>query len=137
MNMQTSQITRKKDKLIYPELSYKICGLCFKVHNDVGRYKSEKSYTDALEKIFTENNIKFDREIALSPSFEGENNRRNIPDFIIEDKIILDVKAKRMVTKEDYYQMRRYLEASSKKLGLIVNFRGYHLHPKRILNPLV
>jgi len=123
-----------KNKILYPDLSYKIYGLCFKVHNDKGRFRSEKSYADALESVLKENNINYKREFALPSSFKGEQSRRNIPDFIIEDKVILDIKAKRIITKEDYYQMRRYLEAGRKKLGIIVNFRQKYLSPKRVAN---
>jgi GxxExxY protein len=52
----------------------------------------------------------------------------------IENKIIVDFKAKRLITKEDYYQMRRYLSTYNKKLGMIVNFRCRSIAPKRILN---
>ncbi|MBI4691998.1 MAG: GxxExxY protein [Candidatus Terrybacteria bacterium] len=128
------QITNKTNKILYPDLSYQICGLCFNVHNELGSFRSEKSYADALEKILQQNSIKYIRENSLKPSFENEGGRRNIPDFIIEDKIILDVKAKRIITKEDYYQMKRYLISSNKRLGLIVNFRQKYLNPKRILN---
>lgn len=125
---------QRVEKIIYPELSYKICGLCFSVHNKLGQFRSEKSYADALEEILKKNKIDYKRETALPVSFTGESERRNIPDFTIDDKIILDLKAKRIVTKEDYYQMKRYLVASNKKLGLIVNFRQKYLSPKRILN---
>ena len=64
----------------------------------------------------------------------GERNRRKIPDFIIEDKIIIDLKAKTFITKEDYFQMKRYLVSYGKKLGLIINFRQRYLYPKRILS---
>lgn len=123
-------------KLIFPELSYIICGLCYKIHNKLGRYKNEKQYADAFENILKENKICFSREIALDKSFDGEKDRRNIPDFIVQDKIIIDLKAKRIITKEDYYQMKRYLDASNKQLGLIVNFRQNYLSPKRVLNPI-
>lgn len=78
-------------------------------------------------------NIAHQRECALSPSFEGETARRNIPDFFIADEIVLDLKAKRLVSREDYFQMKRYLVSSGKSLGLIVNFRSKYLTPKRIL----
>ncbi len=132
--MRMQQIENKKGKVLHPDLSYKICGLCFKVHNELGRFRSEKSYADALEELLKKNNINYKREQSLSSSFKGEQKRRNIPDFIIENKIILDLKAKRIILKEDYFQMKRYLVASNKKLGLIVNFRQKYISPKRILN---
>ena len=125
---------QQMEKVIFPELSYKICGLCFEVHNRLGQFRSEKSYADALEEALKTSGITYQREHALDASFAGENDRRNIPDFVIEDKIVMDLKAKRIVTKEDYFQMKRYLTASGKKLGLIVNFRQKYLSPKRILN---
>jgi len=52
----------------------------------------------------------------------------------IEDKVLVDLKTKPFIEKEDYYQMKRYLVASGKKLDLIINFRQKYLAPKRILN---
>jgi GxxExxY protein len=123
-----------KDKVLYPELSYKIYGLCFEAHNKLGRYLNEKQYGDYLEHLFVENNIAFVKEMPLPASFPNEKEKRNIPDFIIENCIILDLKAKFIVTKQDYYQMQRYLNSYNKKLGLIVNFRKHYLIPKRVLN---
>lgn len=128
------RMSRIKKNIIYPELSYRICGFCFFIHNRLGRYRNEKQYCDALENIFKENKIKYLREKALPLSFRGESTNRNILDFIIEDKIILEIKAKPFLTKEDYFQLRRYLVSSNKKLGLIVNFRQKYLYPKRVLN---
>jgi GxxExxY protein len=123
-----------RKNILYPELSYKICGLCFKIHNELGRFYNELQYADALENLFKKEKIEYRREIPLPPSFEGEKERRNIPDFIIQGAVILDLKAKRIITKNDYYQMKRYLIAFDKELGLIVNFREYYLSPKRVLN---
>ena len=58
----------------------------------------------------------------------------NIVDFLIDNKILVDFKAKIFLNKEDYYQMQRYLESSNLKLGLLVNFRNNYLKPKRIIN---
>jgi len=121
-------------KVLYPELSYLIYGLCYKIHNELGRYRNEKQYADDFENLLKNNKTNYSREIKLPISFEGEKNNRNIPDFVVEDKIVVDFKAKRIITKEDYYQMKRYLVSSNKALGLIVNFREYYLKPKRILN---
>jgi len=125
---------RINKNILYPELSYKVCGLCFYIHNKLGRYLNEKQYGDAFEKLLKESKIKYAREKSLPPSFSGEKERRNIPDFLINDKIIVDLKAKDFIEKEDYFQMRRYLVSCNKELGLIINFRQKYLYPKRILN---
>lgn len=124
----------KPEKVLYPELSYEICGLLYAVHNELGTERSEKSYADAFEQKLIQKNITYTREKGLPVSFDGERERRNVPDFTIKGIIILDCKAKRMLTKEDYFQMRRYLAASCMKLGLVVNFRQKYLYPKRVLH---
>ncbi len=78
--------------------------------------------------------ISFCREIKLKGGcFESEINF-GLPDFILEKKIVVDLKAKKFVTKEDYNQMLRYLKGGGYRLGLIVNFRNTYLKPKRIAN---
>ena len=124
---------RMNKNLLYPELSYKVCGLFFCTHNELGRYRNEKQYSDYFENLLKEEKIGYLREKAIPASFLGEKERRNIPDFFIENKIIIDFKAKSFTTKEDYFQMQRYLESYGRELGLIVNFRQKYLRPKRIL----
>lgn len=122
--------------LIYPELSYKIGGILFSAHNQLGQFCNEKQYCDFIEKYFKEAGLKYEREKVLPPSFENESEGRNKVDFLVEDKIILEAKAKRLITNEDYYQVKRYLVALNKKLGILVNFRKKYITPKRILNSL-
>lgn len=125
---------QNKTQLIYPELCYQIYGVCFNIHNELGRFRNERQYADAFESKLKDAKIAYVREAALAPSFKGEADRRNIPDFVVEDKLIVDLKAKCLVTKEDYFQMLRYLQSANKKLGLIVNFRQKYLSPKRVAN---
>ena len=115
-----------KSGLIYPDLSYKITGICFAVHNEIGRYAREKRYGDAIEEKLKTNGILYKRELSIGKT-------GNIIDFLIEDKIILELKAKRIITKEDYFQTQRYLSELSIKLGLLVNFRNQYIKPKRII----
>ena len=126
----------KKDKLLFPELSYRICGLLFEVQNSLGRYYNEQQYGDLLASLLKKSNLRYEREKNIPISFEGEKEGRNKIDFCVEDSIILELKAKRMLFKEDYYQLKRYLVAFKMELGLLVNFRDKYLRPKRILNPL-
>lgn len=121
-------------KVILPELSYEINGILYQAHNALGRFCNEKQYGDFIENLLRKNNIKYEREKILSESFDGERKGRNKVDFIVEDKIILELKAKRVLLREDYYQTKRYLEALNLKLAMLVNFRDKYLKPKRILN---
>lgn len=119
--------------LLFPDLSYKITGFCFKAHNDLGRFCREIQYADLLEKYFKDNNVAHKREYEIKDINE-DSPEGNKVDFLIENKIIVDLKAKKFVTKEDYNQMQRYLQSSGLELGLIVNFRNTFIKPKRILN---
>jgi GxxExxY protein len=124
----------KLQKIIYPELSYKIYGLLFKTHNQVGRYGTERQYGDVMETFLKENQIKYEREKILPPLFEGEREGRHKVDFIIENKIILEFKVKPLLTKQDYFQIKRYLEVANLKVGILVNFHQKILKPQRIIN---
>ncbi|KKU50050.1 MAG: hypothetical protein A3F53_02610 [Candidatus Zambryskibacteria bacterium RIFCSPHIGHO2_12_FULL_48_10] len=119
-------------EIIHKEISYRIGGLLFKVHNELGRYCREKQYGDALEKLLKSEGIPFKREEIASVEMI-ENKNTNKVDFIVDDKVILELKAKPFVLKEDYYQTQKYLQASGHKLGLIVNFRNKYLKPIRII----
>jgi len=124
-----------KDKIFYPDLSYKINGILYKVHNRLGRYCNEKQYGDMIEELLKKEGIKFEREKILPKMFEGEKEGRNKIDFLIEEKIVLEIKAKTIIEKSDYYQIMRYLKILNKKLGLLVNFRNRYLRVKRVINP--
>jgi|SRR3990167_1327490 len=119
-------------KLIHPELSYKLTGLFFEVHNNVGRFGREKQYCDFLESILRRESIKYEREKNI-PIVNISNEHTNRADFIIDEKILIEMKAKPMILKEDYVQIQRYLQASGYKLGLLVNFRNRYLKPIRII----
>jgi len=123
-----------KEKIVYPELSYKIGGILFDVQNNLGRFCNERQYGDAIEKLLKDNNLIYEREKELPKLFDGEQDRRNIADFLVENKILLELKAKRIIGREEYYQVRRYLNSLNLKLGLLVNFRDKYLKPRRILN---
>lgn len=121
-------------KLIYPELSYKICGYLFYVHNNLGRFRKEKEYADAVEIVFEENGLKFERESMIKNNFLNKKLNFYKLDFLIDNRLILEIKSKPAIEKSDYYQLKKYLESKKLKLGLLVNFRDKYLKPHRVLN---
>ena len=120
-------------KIIYKKLSYLINGLCFQVHNELGRFCKEKQYCDKLEEMLKNSDIIFKREYDLK-KLNNEFPGGNRVDFIVENKVVLEIKAKSIISKDDYYQVLRYLKASNVRLGMIINFRNKYLKPKRIIN---
>ncbi len=121
-----TNVTNRRAELVYPELSYALNGILFKVHNTLGRFCRERQYADAIETEFAKAGLPYQREVTVI----GGNRF----DFVVDGKIILELKAKPFITKEDYYQTLRYLQSKSLKLALLVNFRNRHLRVKRILN---
>ena len=76
--------------------------------------------------MLKEKQIKFQRELQI-----GESG--NIVDFLIDNKVILELKGKPALTRQDYDQIQRYLQSTKIKLGLLVNFRNKYLSPKRVI----
>ncbi len=120
--------------LVHKELSYDINGILFDVHNEVGRYASEGQICDRIEQKSIEKGINYKREFVL-PTFDGkEKVGRHRADFLVENKIVLEIKYKRYMNKDDYEQVKRYLKVLNLALGVLVNFREDRIKPKRILN---
>lgn len=115
-----------KNKLIYPKLSYLLTGVCFEVHNKLGRYAREKQYGDCFEEKLSQLKISFIRESSIM-------NSGNRVDFLVDNKVVVEFKTKPVITKDDYYQVQRYLQSSGVKLALLVNFRSKFLKPARVI----
>jgi GxxExxY protein len=120
-------------EVVYPNISYKIAGYCFNVHNELGRFCREKQYADKLEQLLKVSDLEYEREFEIR-KFNLNSPPGNRVDFLVDKRVIIDLKAKRIITKDDYYQMLRYLRGAEIKLGFIVNFRESYLKPKRVLN---
>lgn len=120
--------------IIYKEESFKIIGLCMEVHNNLGKGFLEIVYKDALEYEFNKNNIPYEREK------EYEVNYKDIilphkfySDFVVFDKIILEVKGTAGTANEHIAQTLNYLKVSGCKLGILVNFGELSLEYKRVV----
>ena len=125
----------KKTKLVLPKESYELMGILFEVHNRLGPICKEKNYQDAIELIFKERGIPYEREKEVEIPFGNSTLKGFYVDFVVDNKIILEVKAKRFIKNEDIRQSSRYLKATGLPLVIIVNFKRAKLEYKRVINP--
>ncbi len=122
------------NKLFYKEESYAIIGACMEVHKELGKGFSEIIYGDALEIEFTKRKINYSREKRFNITYkEVLLPHYYIADFVINNKIILEIKALSELTSSHIKQTLNYLATSKLKLGLLVNFGEDSLSYKRII----
>ncbi|MDP3956577.1 MAG: GxxExxY protein [bacterium] len=122
------------EKLLYPELSYLLMGILFEVHNKLGTKYQEKHYQRAIEIKLKELSIPYKKEAQVNIKFDGEELGEFFLDFIIDNKIVLEIKKVWKITQDDIKQVLRYLKATQAKLGIIANFRHNRLEFRRVLN---
>jgi len=121
-------------ELIYPNESFQIIGTCMEVHKELGHGFLEIVYKDALELLFLQKNIFYEREKEYQVLFKNIVLPHKFhADFVVFDKIILEVKAVKSFTDEHIAQTINYLKVSGNKLGLLVNFGRGRLESKRII----
>ena len=120
--------------LIDEELTYKIIGCCIEVHKSLGKGFNEIVYKDALQYEFNKNKISFEREKEFQIGYkEITLPLKYFADFIVFDKIILEIKAIETITNSHIKQTLNYLAASKLKVGLIINFGEDSLKYKRVI----
>jgi GxxExxY protein len=125
------------EKLVLKDLSYKLMHILFDVHNKLGASFKEEQYKNAIADYLNKLGLKFEREKEISADFKGLIIKGLRVDFIIENKIILEVKSKPLLTKEDLRQVLRYLKSLNLPLAILVNFKKKKLEYKRIINPAI
>lgn len=108
----------------FEKLSYKVIGLAIKVHKELGPGLLESTYERCLCYELEKNNIKYDSQVKLPILYDGklkiEEGYRI--DILIEDKIILELKAIESLKRIHEAQLLTYLKLSNKKLGFLINF---------------
>ena len=124
----------RRDDLVYPELSYKLIGILFEVHKNLGSQYQEKYYQRAIAIALKEQGIPFAEQVLVNLNFKGASIGRYFVDFLIADKIVLEIKTVSRLTLGDYKQVDGYLKALDKELAILVNFRTHNLTFRRVLN---
>ena len=121
-------------QIIYKNESYFVIGLCMDIHNELGKGFSEAVYSDALEIELKSNGVPFQKEVKFDIIYKGEKLKHHYyADYLIDGKIILELKAVERINNGHIKQTLNYLAASKMKLGLIVNFGEASLAYKRVI----
>lgn len=120
--------------ITYKEESYAIVGCMFDVYNQLGSGFSEIVYKDAIEYEFKLKEIPFEREKQYSVKYKDIIlPHKFYADFVVMDKIILEIKSIEMLNDKHLAQCINYLKVSGCKLALLVNFHKDFLDHQRIV----
>jgi GxxExxY protein len=112
--------------LLYQDETYRILGACFEVYNEMGCGFLEAVYHECLELEFALQGLIFKPQMDLALSYKGRPlKQKYIPDFILFDKIVVELKAVKDLAAEHRAQVHNYLKATNFRLGLLINF-GHH-----------
>ena len=116
----------------YEELTYRIIGAAMAVHRRLGPGHREAIYQRALEDELSEAGISFEPEMRL-PVYDGERLLGYyIPDFIVDDKVIVEIKAFATLHQKYLGQVITYLNHTGLPIGLLINFGERSLRPRRV-----
>src|SRR3989344_2176214 len=128
--------TRKtyKAELIYPDLSYKVIGILFDVFMGLGYGFKEGHYQKAIEIALKQLKIDYKKDLPVRVDYKGNFVTTLYLDFLIDNKLVLEVKQGNRFNKSDIEQVYKYLRATSLKLGLLARFTKSGVKFMRILN---
>jgi len=115
-------------------LTAKIIEACFNVHNKLGPGFIERIYVNALKIALKELNLQYIEEKGFTVKYENQNVGKFRVDFLIEDKVIVEIKAiEGKKPKIFESQVISYLKASGLKVGLLVNFGNRKCEVRRLM----
>lgn len=120
-------------KLIYEDQTFKIRKAAFTVYNTLGFGHKENVYQKALTREFSELEIQFAEEPTLHVKYKNSVVGNYKPDFVVEDKIIIEIKAVEFLPKIFETQLLYYLKSTNYQLGLLMNFGSPKLYIKRLI----
>ena len=116
---------------LYEQESYKIRGACFNVYNILGGGIKEKIIERALVKELKDRGVALKTQARIDITYNDEKVGVYVPDLIVDDKVIVELKSKPFLTKEDEKQFWGYLKGSEYKLGFLIGFTPKKLVMKR------
>jgi GxxExxY protein len=115
------------------ELTGKIIGCAQRVHRFLGNGFQEVIYQRALKIEFEKEGLDFEREKEMDIYYDGEHVGNRRVDFLIDDDIMVELKAITKLEEVNIAQLINYIEAYKVKIGLLINFGSKSLEVKRFI----
>jgi len=131
----TNKKILEPEKLVLPELSYQIVGACFDAHNEIGGGQREKYYQKAVAIHLTKRGIVFKEQLHAPLVCDGQIIGRYILDFLVNEQIVLELKAGSHFRRTDYEQVVQYLVEKNLPLGILIRFDIDTVIFRRVLRP--
>lgn len=124
----------EKSKLFYEEdLTYRIRGCVYEVYRELGAGFLEQVYEAALMKEFALQGIDAAKQVPFDVVYKKMVVGKYIADIVVENKVILELKAQEKISGAHEAQLINYLKASGLRVGLLVNF----CYPKAVIKRIV
>ena len=120
--------------LLYKEITEEIINSAYEVHRVLKNGYLEKVYENALINELESRNLRCMQQFPLEVYYKDFIVGKYIADIIVEDKIILEIKAMASIEKHHFAQILNYLKSTKKRLGFILNFGANNMQIKRIIN---
>ena len=117
------------------ELTHQIIGACFEVANELGHGFVESVYQRALLIALRAKGLRAEPEVALRVHFRGQSVGEFAADLVVEEKVLVELKAVKTLAPEHQAQVINYLKATGLSVGLLVNFGSPRLEHKRCYRP--
>jgi GxxExxY protein len=128
------QHTLRRNDLVYPELSYEITGILFDVFKELGPGHKEKYYQNAIFNSLIKKGHRVEKELYIPLQYQGEKVGSYYLDFLIDGKIVLEIKKGDYFKKISIDQINQYLKTTNLQLGILAQFTSSGVRTKRILN---
>jgi len=119
--------------LIHHELTREIIGSAMEVHRTLGYGFLESVYEEALAIEFELRNVPYEKQKSIDVFYKGRQAKEFICDFLVDGKVLVEIKAVTQLTKVEEAQLINYLKATGIKAGLLINFGEKSLKHKRFV----
>jgi GxxExxY protein len=118
--------------LEHADITEKVLGCCFEVIKELGAGFVESVYEKALLVALGDKGARAEAQVPLRVLFRGHCVGEFLADIVVEDAVIVELKAVKTLAPEHQAQLINYLNASGKTVGLLVNFGNARLEYKRL-----